>query len=158
MTVQAFRIAKARYSRSKAVMLSGRGALLYGGRWSSPGRPVLYTSGSAALATLEIAVHLNAAQVIPAFKILELTLPGTLILTVEAADLPRGWDVQAVNPSGVQAWGDVWFDEQISAVLEVPSAIIPTESNYLINPTHPQFGRIKTGDIQPHPFDARIKT
>ena len=139
-------------------MLSGRGALLYGGRWSSPGRPVLYTSGSAALATLEIAVHLNAAHVIPAFKILELTLPDDLILTVEAADLPRGWDVQAVNPSEVQAWGDVWFDEQISAVLQVPSAIIATESNYLINPTHPQFGRIKTGDIQPHPFDARIKT
>ena len=90
MTVRAFRIAKARYSRSKAVMLSGRGALLYGGRWSSPGRPVLYTSGSAALATLEIAVHLNAAHVIPAFKILELTLPDDLILTVEAADLPRG--------------------------------------------------------------------
>jgi len=158
LTVQAFRIAKAKYSRSTAEMLSGRGALLYGGRWSSPGRPVLYTSGSAALATLEIAVHLNTAAVMPAFCLLELRIPESLVLTAAHADLPVGWDdVQTINPAPVQAWGDVWFDQQVSAVMAVPSAVIPMESNYLINPTHPDFGQIETGKIRRHPFDARIK-
>lgn len=157
MTVRAFRIAKARHARNPAEMLSGRGALLYGGRWSSPGRPVVYASSSAALATLEIAVHLNTPAVIPAYTILDLEIPDAVILHVDPADLPAGWDEPLINPAPVQAWGDVWFDDRISAVLAVPSAVVPSESNYLINPGHEAFDRIVIGTLQRHPFDPRIK-
>ena len=154
---RAYRIAKRRYSLNKGMMLSGRGALLYGGRWNSPGRAIVYTSGSLALATLEIAVHLNAAAKIMAYRSMALDIPDELVLPMNPADLPDDWDAMQVEPGAAQSWGDAWFDEQISAVLEVPSAVIPSESNYLLNPEHPDFGEIGCGSIEKHVMDRRIK-
>lgn len=154
---RAFRIAKRKYSLNKGMMLAGRGALLYGGRWNSPGRAIVYTSQSLALATLEVAVHLNAADKIMAYRSMALDIPDELVLPMDPADLPPDWDAMQVEPKAAQSWGDVWFDERISAVLEVPSVVIPSESNYLINPEHPDFDRIQCGPIEKHFLDRRIK-
>ncbi len=154
---RAFRIAKRKFSLNKGMMLSGRGALLYGGRWNSPGRAVVYTSQSLSLATLEVAVHLNAADKIMAYRSMALEIPDELVLPMDPADLPTGWDAMQVEPKAAQSWGDAWFDDQISAVLEVPSVVIPRESNYLINPEHPDFDQIKCGPIEKHFMDRRIK-
>ena len=154
---RAFRIAKRKFSRNKGMMLSGRGALLYGGRWNSPGRAVVYTSQSLSLATLEVAVHLNAADKIRAYRSMALDIPNELVLPMNPADLPADWDAMHIEAKAAQSWGDACFDNQISAVLEVPSVVIPSESNYLINPEHPDFNRIKRGPIERHYLDGRIK-
>lgn len=154
---RAFRIAKRKYSRNKGMMLSGRGALLYGGRWNSPGRAVVYTSQSLSLATLEVAVHLNAADKMMAYRSMALDIPDELVLPMDPADLPADWAAMCVEPRVAQSWGDAWFDDQISAVLEVPSVVIPAESNYLINPEHPDFDQIECGPIEKHVMDRRIK-
>ncbi len=154
---QAFRVCKFKHARNKGMMLSGRGALLHGGRWNSPGRAIVYASQSLSLATLEIAVHLNASDKVMAYRSLTLDIPDDLVLPMNSKDLPPNWDALQVEPREAQSWGDAWFDAQISAVLAVPSIVIKTEVNYLINPEHPDFDRIKAGPIQKHPFDPRIK-
>lgn len=155
--VQAFRIAKGKHSGNVAEMLSGRGALLHGGRWNSPGRSVVYTSSSRALATLEVAVHLNNPAVLPAYKMLPLEIPEGLVLLISAENLPEGWGDKIVNPTSVQAWGDLWFDEGICAVMQVPSAVVSGEHNYLLNPEHEDFRHIAVGEIEDYAFDPRIK-
>lgn len=154
---RAFRIAKRKFSLNKGMMLSGRGALLYGGRWNSPGRAVVYASQSLSLATLEVAVHLNAADKIMAYRSMALEIPDALVLPMDRADLPADWGAMQVEPKAAQSWGDAWFDNQISAVLEVPSVVVPSESNYLINPEHPDFDQIQRGAIERHVMDPRIK-
>ncbi len=154
---RAFRLAKRKYSLNKGMMLSGRGALLYGGRWNSPGRAIVYASHSLSLATLEVLVHLNAADKMMAYRCMALDIPDELVLPMDPADLPADWDALQVEPRAAQSWGDAWFDEQVSAVLEVPSAVIPSEPNYLINPEHPDFTRISCGPIEKHVMDRRIK-
>lgn len=153
----AFRIAKKKYSPTTAAMLSGRGALIYGGRWNSPGHPIVYASASLALATLEITVHLKSTAPLPEYKALELEIPDELIVTANPADLPVGWNDKSMNPIAAQAWGDAWFDSGMSAVAAVPSVVIPGEFNYLINPEHDEFKRIKRGRMKHHPYDSRIK-
>ncbi len=155
--LRAFRIAKRKFSLNKSTMLSGRGALLYGGRWNSPGRAVVYTSQSLSLATLEVVVHLNATEKMMAYRSMALEIPDKLVLPMDPADLPADWDAMHVEPKAAQSWGDAWFDDQISAVLEVPSVVIPSESNYLINPEHPDFKQIKRGPIERYFMDRRIK-
>lgn len=155
--VWAYRIARAKYSRSSKQMLSGKGAELFGGRWSSPGRAVVYSSGSASLATLEVMVHLNNHKALHAYSIIELEIPEKLIMPLDPTSLPVGWNALVVNPSNVQNWGNVWFDTQVSTVLAVPSVVTPREFNYLINPVHPDFLRIVASKIEQYQFDPRIK-
>ena len=154
---RAFRVAAPRYARAPNEMLSGAGAKRFGGRWNTPGRAVVYASGSLALAILEIAVHLDNANVLPAFKALELDIPDGLIQRLDKRALPPGWNAPTVNPVQAQSIGDRWFDDGLSAVLEVPSAVIPLESNYLLNPSHPGFSRVGVGAVKDCPFDMRIK-
>lgn len=138
-------------------MLSGKGAELFGGRWSSSGRAVVYSSGSTSLATLEVMVHLNNPNALHAYSIIELEIPDELIMPLDLTSLPKGWNALVVNPTNVQNWGNVWFDTQVSAVLAVPSVVTPREFNYLINPVHPDFTQIATGKIEQYQFDPRIK-
>jgi len=155
--VWAYRISRAKYSRSKKQILSGKGAEMFGGRWNSPRRAVVYSSGSASLATLEVIIHLNNPKVLHAYKIIELEIPEDLIMPIDPTSLPVGWNALVVNPTNVQNWGNVWLDTQVSAVLEVPSVVTPGEFNYLINPVHPDFHQIVKGKIEQYQFDHRLK-
>lgn len=151
---QAFRIARAAYAGTPDQMLSGDGAKQFGGRWNRPGRSMVYASETRALAMLETIVrNRNPAA---KFKIISLQIPDALILELGPADLPSGWDALSADPSQARDIGDAWFDQGSSAVLRIPSAIVPAEANYLLNTTHLDFLRIAHDRIQDFPFDPRL--
>lgn len=154
--VAAYRVSKAKYGTSTADMLSGRGSSEAGGRWNSEGRAMVYTSAHLSLAVLEILVHAMPAEKIDSYVFLRLDIPDELILTLGADDLPDGWDQMSVDSPASQSFGDTWFEERMSAVLELPSAAMPLESNYLINPAHPDFTAIEIGEIEPLFMDERF--
>ncbi len=154
--LEAWRIVKRRYSKRA---FDGEGARLFGGRWNSPGRPVVYVSESRALATLELLAGLGSAAPLPAWVIAGVRFPESLVADLgeflASDELPAGWD--ATPPISVsQGIGDRWLDEAPSSVLRVPSVIVPAESNYLLNPRHPDFGRVEIGDVQELRVDPRL--
>lgn len=145
-----FRISSPRYPAT-----SGAGAALYGGRWNKVGTAVIYTAQSASLAALEVLVHYN---VLPKDHVLtEIRVPEDLeVLAVDEAELPGGWDAIAYIPA-TQEIGERWIKEARSAILSVPSCIIPGERNYLINPAHSAFGKLDFQPPRPFRFDPRLR-
>ena len=127
-------------------------------RWNSPGRFVLYTAGTRALACLENVVHRNSRGLNQLFKTMVLEVPdGLSIQKISEGDLPDGWHDFNSYPI-TQQLGDAWLDGMKSAVLAVPSAIIPAEQNFLFNVQHPDFQKIKLLNTEDFVFDPRIKT
>ncbi len=148
---KAWRIVKEKHA---ATAFNGEGARLYGGRWNSPGASVVYTSGSMALAALESLVHLNPPVAFN-YVAIPIEFGESLVEIVAAAGLPANWTVEPPPPS-TRDIGDLWIKEARSAVLELPSVIIPGESNFLLNPTHPDFKKIAIGKPLPFSFDPRL--
>jgi len=148
-----WRIVKAKHARSA---FDGEGARRSGGRWTSAGRRVVYTSSTIALATLEVLVHLDSTVPLPAYRLIEATVPDSLITTVDMNSLPSNWR-QYPAPLELRTIGDDWLDKRDSAVLKVPSALVAVEYNYLINPEHPDFPRITTGTPISFPVDPRLR-
>lgn len=146
----AWRIAKRRYAS-----LDGEGARLYGGRWNSKGRRMVYLGGSLSLAILETLVHLDRTLMPPDFVAVEVTIPDDCVETLEARHLPKLWR-KIPGPKTLQAIGDKWLREGRSLALRVPSAVVPTESNVLVNPEHDDFKRIKIGTPSSFVFDPRL--
>ena len=136
--------------------LSGEGARLYGGRWNPPGVSVAYTSASLALASLELFVHLNRDDRPPDLVSAAAEIPDDVTTTrIEPKDLPGDWRKYPA-PSELQEIGRSWIHEGKSAVLRVPSVVVPDEYNYLINPSHPHFRRIVIHPVEPFAFDERM--
>ena len=133
----------------------GEGARLFGGRWNSQGIRVVYASESLALATLEVLVHLQATSVLLSYSTIQISFDEALVTQVDRSSLPANWR-DFPPPPALQAVGDTWIASATSAVLEVPSAVINTESNYLISPTHKDFHLIATNPPQPFVFDPRL--
>ena len=145
-----FRLCSRRFSPDR-----GTGAALNGARWNSPGVEVIYTAATLSLAALEILVHLS---VLPDdYVATEIHIPDRIgIEHVPDNQLPPHWD--AIIPTRAsQTFGDVWAGTRRSAVLTVPSSIIPSERNLLLNPAHPDFAAIQF--LAPHAFsfDRRLK-
>lgn len=131
---------------------SGKGARLYGGRWNQRGLPVIYTSDSLALATLEKFVHISRFDVKIKFKSIEIKIPKSVaIQTVRSNELKS-----IHNKFNTQEYGSKWLRENKTAVLKVPSAIIQPEFNYLLNPNHPDFKKIKFSEFSDFRFDTRL--
>lgn len=151
MKRQAWRIVKARHA---ATAFTGEGASRFGGRWHSRGTWIAYTSATKALAALETLVHLNP-PVRFRYVAFPVTFDDALVETIRAATLPADWKDEPPPASG-QAIGDRWIREARSAVLELPSVIVPSESNYLLNPAHPDFRRVAIGKPVPFAFDPRL--
>ena len=147
-----WRIVKTRYA---ADAFSGEGARLYGGRWGSPGVRMVYTSSTRALAILEVLVHVNDAALLRSFSMGAVHFEDSIVEHLDRALLPADWrDYPA--PSMLQQIGDDWARRRSSVVLEVPSAVEGTESNYLLNPNHPEFVTLTFEPCEPYPFDARL--
>lgn len=155
---RAYRIAKAQYSSSQDLMVSGVGASMNGGRWNSRGNKLVYASDSRALATLEILVNLKNASILGAYSICEISIPDELCEEVGPEELPAGWDDMVVNPAEAQAWGDLWLDEGLTPAVKVPSVVVPMEWNFLLNPGHESFPLIQLGEISGFPMDSRIRS
>lgn len=132
----------------------GEGAWRFGGRWNSRGTRTVYTSATLSLAALETLVHLNPPV---AFKYVAIPIEfdEALVETFATSDLPADWNEEPPPPSTAEI-GDRWVKESRSAVLELPSVIIPAEPNYLLNPAHSDFKRIRIGKPAPFSFDPRL--
>jgi RES domain-containing protein len=148
---QAFRIVRVAYA---ATAFTGEGSALYGGRWNSPGARVVYVSASASLAALETLVHLNPSLRFN-YLLFRIEFDERLIEKIPARDLPAGWRDEPPPPATKHV-GDAWVKQVRSAVLELPSVIIPSESNFLLNTSHPDFKSIIVGKGEPFSFDSRL--
>jgi RES domain-containing protein len=115
----------------------------------------VYASGTIALATLEIIVHLESTAPLPAYRLIEMSIPESLVTALQLNSLPANWR-QYPAPAELRVLGDEWLDTRRSAVLKVPSALVAIEYNYVINPHHPDFGLITTGSPLPFPLDPRL--
>lgn len=136
-------------------VFDGEGARLHGGRWNSPGTRVAYASESVALATLEVLVHLQASAMLPFYALAPLRFPAALVAVLDPAALAPDWKRFPASPE-TRAIGDRWVQEGRSAVLRVPSAVVPSASNFLLNPAHPDFTRIVVEPPAPYDFDPRL--
>ena len=130
------------------------GASLYPGRWNHKGTPVIYTAGSYALCALEVLV--NDGELADDWVSIAIEIPDGLAITSwSLADLPAGWNaIPAQNVS--RDLGTNWAKGLTSAVLSAPSVVIPRERNYILNPAHPDFGRIHFSTLEPFYFDERL--
>ena len=150
--ITAWRITSAEFADTA---FDGKGAKLYGGRWNSVGTSVVYTSSSAALAALELLVRIKKRERLRGYVIFACTFEDALMESVSRASLPAGWRGHP-GPTALLAIGDTWVREARSAVLQIPSVIIETESNYLLNPDHPDFPKIAIAEPIPFALDVRL--
>lgn len=147
-----WRIVKTRHARSA---FDGEGARLYAGRWNSPGKRMVYTAHSRSLAILEILVHLNETSVLPSYSLCAASFGEHLVKRLDSSRLPDRWPAYPA-PLELRAIGDAWLEGQTSVVLEVPSAVVEGESNYLLNSTHPEFTSMTVAECEPFDFDPRL--
>ncbi|MBI5916727.1 MAG: RES family NAD+ phosphorylase [Bacteroidetes bacterium] len=137
---------------SKSLAASGQAA-----RWNSRGRFVVYTAGTRALACLENVVHRSGEGLNQLFKTMVIEVPDKLYIEkIIEPDLPDGWH-EFESHHLTQQLGDAWIDSMKSAVLSVPSAIVPQELNFLINLQHPDFQKFRLLRTEDFVFDPRIK-
>ncbi len=133
----------------------GTGAALVGGRWNSPGRPVIYGSLSYACCMLEILAHANIGRIPISHQLVVADVPsGIKNKRYDAVDLPKGWDRD--NSQAARNFGDQWLDERKSAILLVPSVVARLEWNALVNPLHPDARRLTISNPQKVIWDARL--
>jgi RES domain-containing protein len=138
-----------------ATAFTGKGAKRFGGRWNNPGMAVVYIAGSASLAMLEMLVHIEAPELLKRYALFKVSFDDRLVTTVDIKNLPKTWR-KSPPPRAVQIIGDEWIVGRKSAVLRVPSVVVPTEWNYLLNPAHAEFGAITIGTKQRIKFDPRL--
>lgn len=150
--MRAFRLVRKKYANP----LSGEGAARSGNRWNSKGTALIYCADSRALAMAEVAVHLSLGLLPKDYEIVELEIPGDVPLrSLASVDLPAGWN-SFPHLLQTQRIGDKFVAEAESCVLQVPSAVVPGDFNYLLNPAHPDFERIQLKSRVAFPFDARL--
>jgi RES domain-containing protein len=147
-----WRIVKRRHARSA---FDGEGARLYGGRWNSSGTRMVYVAGSVSLAVLEVLVHLGDVGVLSSYSLCAVEFEDGLIEPLDRSRLPADWRSYPAPP-GSREIGDAWVKGGSSVILEVPSAVVERESNYLINPAHPDFASVNVGVPEPFEFDSRL--
>ncbi len=116
----------------------------------------MYTSSTLALAALEMLVHLDPEDASREYVAASAEIPPTVrIAPLTPSDLPRGWRDYPPSPE-LADFGMRWVERGETAILAVPSAVIPQELNYLLNPRHPAFKRIRVGKAEPFSFDPRL--
>jgi RES domain-containing protein len=150
--MEVFRLARKKYP----IALSGKGASIAGARWNSKGTEIIYTAQSRALAMAEVAVHLSIAALPSDFVMLTIDVPEDVsVEELDSTTLQIGWNVFP-HSFTTQIIGDQFIKEDRSCVIKVPSAVVKGDYNYLINPSHEDFKKIKIIHQEDFPFDKRI--
>jgi RES domain-containing protein len=147
----AWRLVKKRHAGSA---FDGEGARRFGGRWNSPGTSVVYASETRALCLLEVLAGLRSVTPLQAYVVIPATFDDAVLADLPAERLPAAWRQSPPHPN-TQRIGDEWADRQQSAVLRVPSVLVPDEFNYLLNPAHSDFARIEIGAAEELTIDSR---
>jgi RES domain-containing protein len=146
-----WRIAQRKYALDRLCA----GAALYGGRWNPIGLPALYCGASIAICALEKFVHVGAAP-LPPLVLVAVDVPDTIVMwTPAASELPPGWDDMPTSASA-QALGRTWLERQETLAMRVPSAVLPEESNVIVNPRHADYARVAMTVVRPFSFDGRM--
>ncbi len=135
--------------------LSGRGAALIGARWNSRDVYVLYTAQSRALSLLEVVVHIGKVPANNNYCMLTLDIPDTSIETISPAQLPADWTGNP-PPDYLKKYGDNFIAAGNSLALRVPSVLMPEEYNFLLNPAHPDFKKVKIVSQRTLTLDDRL--
>ena len=150
--ITAWRIVQAHRAGSA---FDGEGARLFGGRWNPVGFPVVYLADSRALAALETLVHTEGAQHSVRYMRFAVSFPKQTLAKANLSGLSEALAAPMVSPR-TQAVGQAWLEAGRYPILEVRSAIIPEEPNYLLNPRHPKFCHIKIGKPEHFAFDPQL--
>jgi RES domain-containing protein len=147
-----FRMCKSKFSND----LTGKGSEISGGRWNSKGVALVYCSESRALCTTEIAVHTSLVIVPNDYQMISIEIPDNIkINEINLLQLSGNW--RRFPPTHfTQSLGDNFVKEDKYLVLKVPSAVVQGDFNYLINPKHKEFKRVKILEIKPFYFDSRL--
>ena len=149
--ITAWRIVKKKYSKT---VLTGEGAALFPGRWNSYGVPMVYACSTPSLAVLEVRVHTGPeGEGIP-YKLCQMEVPKDLISKLYTP-LPSDWRLNP-PPLSTQNIGTEWAQSSRSAVLQVPSVIVPEDSTLLINPLHKDFKKIRITREEDYFLDPRL--
>lgn len=148
--MQVYRISKCKFIDD----LTGTGAALYSGRWHNIGTYIIYTSQSQTLALLENIAN-NALMAYIRYCCLTLELPENNIEEIKLNALPKNW-LRYPHPKSLKTIGDTFFKQKKSLALKVPSAIMNGQWNYLINPLHKDFKKIKIIKKEEISFDRRL--
>jgi RES domain-containing protein len=141
---------------SNYTTLDGTGGLFASGRWHTRGRPVVYCTENPSTALLEILVHLeiDAEDRPQNFRVLKVEGPDNVsTIAVDPADLPKDWKENLLLTQSV---GDRWLIERKSALLRVPSALVPETWNLLVNPAHPEASALRISATYEQAFDSRF--
>ncbi len=139
---------------SKHLELNGRGGALFAGRWHHAGAPVVYLAESPAGAFIEACVHTSANDIPPSFTLLKVLGRDPVFDEIETATLAEAW------PQRVEITRDLgseWLSLGKTAVLRVPSALVPETVNYLLNPLHADAALLQVEKSYRFPFDVRLK-
>jgi RES domain-containing protein len=148
-----YRVLRRPYTRTP---FDGEGAYLYGGRWSSSGVRLSYTSEHQSLAMLEYFVHLDKDDPPDDLALAVADLPNEVAREqVSVGDLPANWR-DAASPPELTRYGDAFVSGGKRCLLFVPSVLVPHENNCLVNPAHPDFARVVAQALEPLSYDARM--
>ena len=151
--VVGWRIVKEKHAKTA---FSGEGARIFEGRWNSGGVRMVYCSEHLSLAALEILVHTQSVTIRDKFRVFRVAWDEKMMTTIDLKKLPNGWNAQP--PSLIsKKIGDEWIHSDRSAVLAVPSVIVPLEKTFLLNPKHRDFGKIKIKDSGSFALDQRLR-
>ena len=135
--------------------LSGTGAANFGGRWNKKGTPVLYTGENKEIALLETIVHIPS-MLIPQLALLTLEIPNDSITEIRINELPKNW-VNYPAPAILAEIAESWIRKMETIALKVPSCIIHTSHNYILNCSHPNYFQVMVADQKDFYFDTRLK-
>lgn len=156
--IEAYRISK---EPNTAKAFSGQGAKDWGGRWNSGGVAVIYTAAHRSLSILEVLVHVKGGAgvgrtaVSAPFYLYAVSFDAALLEEWPISSLPAGWNSEPPAAAS-QSLGDAWVLAARSAVLAVPSVIVPEEHNYVLNPNHPRFPEVQIGSPAVCSVDPRL--
>lgn len=150
--MELFRLSQSKHGKT----LSGKGASISGGRWNSPGVEVIYTAANRSLAMAEVAVHFTIATLPDGYMMMTILVPDNISISeVDTKELPTDWN-QFPPLKATHAIGDRFIQEGKTCLLKVPSAVTQGDFNFLLNPVHAEFKKIKITGFDPFPFDNRI--
>ena len=150
--MEVFRLSRKKYASE----LSGIGASKFGNRWNSKGTEIIYCASSRALAMAEVSVHLSLVNLPKDFVMLEINIPKSIRVDVlNEKNLPENWN-DFPHTYKTQKLGDAFIYSNENCILKVPSAVVKGDFNYLINPHHSDFKKIKISSFYKFPFDKRL--
>lgn len=151
--ITAFRLVKKKHAPDA---FTGEGSRRFGGRWNHKGVDVVYLSDTLSLAVLEQFIHLGREGLHISFVYFKTEIPDRVSVSViEPGALPRDWREEPPSNS-TKDLGTRWAISKSSAVLRIPSAVVPIGFNYLLNIRHPEISDIRIRDPEPFTFDPRM--